>query len=100
MHDLRIVNNSVPHAASAGKPRGEATSSDKTFGAILKDNLKEVHKLQTGADRAIANVMVNNTGSIHEAMIAMEKAGIAFQATVSIRNKILEAYQEVMRMQV
>jgi flagellar hook-basal body complex protein FliE len=100
MHDFRIVNNSVPHTASAGKSQGEAKSSDKTFGSILVDNLREVHKLQTGADKAIANVMLNNTGSIHEAMIAMEKAGIAFQTTITIRNKMLEAYQEVMKMQV
>jgi flagellar hook-basal body complex protein FliE len=100
MNDLRVVNNSIPHVASTEKPQAETKSSDKTFGAILKDNLKEVHKLQAGADRAIANVMLNNTGSIHEAMIAMEKASIAFQATVTIRNKMLEAYQEVMKMQV
>ena len=100
MHDLRIVNNSVLHTASAGKSPGEAKNSDKTFGSILVDHLKEVHKLQAGADKAIANVMLNNTGSIHEAMIAMEKAGIAFQATITIRNKMLEAYQEVMKMQV
>lgn len=100
MNDPRVTNKSVPHAASAGKPEGGAKNSDKTFGAILKDNLIELNHLQTGADRAIANVMLNSNGSIHEAMIAMEKAGIAFQATMTIRNKIIEAYQEVMKMQV
>jgi flagellar hook-basal body complex protein FliE len=58
----------------------------------IKTSLTDVHHLQKNADKASANVMISGTGSIHEAMIAMEKAGISFQAVTAVRNKVLEAY--------
>ena len=59
-----------------------------------------INSLQHQADQAIAKVQLGNTGSIHEAMIALEKADISFRTMMQVRNKILEAYQEIMRMQV
>ncbi len=70
------------------------------FGSVLKDSIKEINALQSQADQAIAKVELENSGSIHEAMIALEKADISFRAMMQVRNKIIEAYQEVMRMQV
>ncbi|MGO9212512.1 MAG: flagellar hook-basal body complex protein FliE [Syntrophales bacterium] len=43
---------------------------------------------------------MGNSGSIHDAVIALEKADLSFRKMIQVRNKILEAYQEVMRMQV
>jgi flagellar hook-basal body complex protein FliE len=45
-------------------------------------------------------VQLEDAGSIHDAMIALEKAGISFQVMMQVRNKILDTYQEIMRMQV
>jgi flagellar hook-basal body complex protein FliE len=100
MKDLLIKTNTVPQAAVVENAKDKVNSNDKTFGTILKTSLSEVHQLQNNADKAIANAMLGGTGSIHEAMIAMEKAGISFHAVTAVRNKVLEAYQEVMRMQV
>jgi flagellar hook-basal body complex protein FliE len=67
---------------------------------VLKDAIADINKLQTNADEAIAKVQLDNTASIHEAMIALEQASVSFRAMMQVRNKILDAYQEVMRTQV
>lgn len=82
-----------PAAGSPGKPQG-------AFGDMLKQAVTEINQLQNSADKAITNVQLGQSGSIHEAMIALEKADLSFRAMMQVRNKILEAYQEVMRMQV
>ena len=78
----------------------EKQASESSFGSVLKDAISDINKLQNDADKSIAKVQLEDAGSIHEAMVALEKAGISFQVMMQVRNKILDAYQEVMRMQV
>jgi len=71
-----------------------------SFGTYLESALDNVNRLQIEADnykKLLATGQVNN---IHEAMIATEKANIALQFTISVRNKIMDAYREIMRMQI
>jgi flagellar hook-basal body complex protein FliE len=82
-----------PVGKDPGKPQG-------AFGDVLKQAVTEINQLQNNADKAITSVQLGQSGNIHEAMIALEKADISFRAMMQVRNKILEAYQEVMRMQV
>ena len=82
------------------KTEGDKSVEGTSFGAVLKDAIQDINNLQNDADKAIANVQLEDAGSIHDAMIALEKAGISFQVMMQVRNKILDAYQEVMRMQV
>lgn len=82
------------------KAEGDKTSDGISFGDVLKNAILDINTLQNDADKAIANVQLEDAGSIHDAMIALEKAGISFQVMMQVRNKILDAYQEVMRMQV
>jgi len=72
----------------------------KPFSQVLNDAVQDINQLQKDADEAIASVQLGNTASVHEAVIALEKADISFRAMMQVRNKILEAYQEVMRTQV
>ena len=84
-------------------PQNESNTAIKgkvAFGDVLKNKVQEINELQLDADNAISKVELENSGSIHEAMIALEKASISFRTMMQVRNKILEAYQEVMRMQV
>lgn len=62
--------------------------------------MNEINQLQLDADQAINNVELGNSGSIHEAVVALEKADLSFRTMMQVRNKIIEAYQEIMRMQV
>lgn len=71
-----------------------------SFGATIKSALSGVNDLQTQADDLATKLAIGDPVEIHEAMIAMQKASTALQFTIQVRNKIIDAYQEIMRMQV
>lgn len=93
-YDRLKFEGQMKEAASEGKGK---TSS---FMDILKDSIQKVNELQIEADKAIAELATGENRDIARTMIAVEKANIAFQMMAQIRNKIIEAYQEIMRMQV
>jgi flagellar hook-basal body complex protein FliE len=74
-------------------------SSGATFGDALKQLLGPVEQSQGVANQAIGQ-MLDGTGDVHEAVIAMQKADTMFQLTVQIRNKLVQAYEDVMRMSI
>lgn len=76
-----------------------AEQTGKNFEALLNDSLKEVNDLQLEADKAIQELAAGKKENIHATMIAIEKASISFQLMMQIRNKIVEAYNEIMKMQ-
>jgi flagellar hook-basal body complex protein FliE len=77
-------------------PEGESTS----FLDSLTDAVGEVQRLQQQADTTIRQVVSGEIKDITEAMVQVEKADVAFQTLLAVRNKIVAAYEEVMRMQV
>lgn len=70
------------------------------FGAILKTSIVAVNKAQVDADHAAEQIAAGETKNLHGAMIKMEEADISLRLMVQVRNKAVEAYQEIMRMQV
>jgi len=80
--------------------RPPTDSPSPAFEQVLKDSLQSVDRLQHEADQAIQRLAVNGDVNLHTTMIAVEKADLSFRLMMQIRNKIVEAYQEVMRMQV
>lgn len=80
---------------------GSAVSkAEKNFAQMLTGIVDEVSNQQKSADRAMEQVHTGDARNLHEAMIAMEQADISIRLMVQVRNKALEAYQEIMRMQV
>lgn len=71
-----------------------------SFSQLLKESLNDVNKLQSEADKSVEDLVVGKSRNIHETMIALNKADIAFRMTLQVRNKLVEAYQEIIRMQV
>ena len=105
MNDIPIRGDLMPPVSdtpvsNTQKESGKVGENKGSFGDLLKNKIEEINKLQSDADSAIAKVALSDSGSIHEAMIALEKASISFKTMMKVRNKLLEAYQEVMRMQV
>lgn len=77
------------------------SKDDDTFAGFLKDAVKGVNDLQIEADQKIEDmVLKKNNITAHDAMIALEKADVAFQLMNAVRTRIVQAYQEVMRMQI
>lgn len=71
----------------------------KSFSEMLSTSIMEVNGLQKEADVAIQNLVSGRTKNIHETMLAVEKAEIAFRTMNQIRSKVIDAYKEIMRMQ-
>ena len=82
------------------KTSGVVEEGGTSFADTLTESLDKVNSLQKEADRAIEDFATGQTRNIHETMIAVNKADLAFRLTMQVRNKIVEAYQEVMRTQV
>jgi flagellar hook-basal body complex protein FliE len=79
---------------------GGELSDGPSFADTLEQSLHKVNSMQKDADVAIQDFVAGDTRNIHETMIAVGKADLAFRLTMQVRNKIVEAYQEVMRTQV
>ncbi len=99
MKDLKI-HSSYRSIEKLTDKSEHPTKGDKSFGQILKNSIEEVNRLQGAANKAIEQLATGETKNIHETMIALEKAEISFKLMLEVRNKILEAYNEVMRMNV
>ena len=80
--------------------KSNPSENRQSFVDMLKKAVGEVNRLQADANKAVEKVASGKEIDIHNTMIAMEKAGVSFQLVMQLRNKTLEAYQEVMRMQV
>ena len=68
------------------------------FGKLMEDMVGKVGELQNNADRSIQSLATGQGKGLHEVMLAVEKASISFQMLTQVRNKAVEAYQEIMRM--
>lgn len=75
-------------------------SSGKSFSELLASSITEVNGMQQEANTAIQNLVSGKTKNLHETMLSVEKAEIAFKTMNQIRSKVIDAYKEVMRMQI
>lgn len=77
-----------------------SVSGDKSFADTLKNAINEVNDLQQTSNKKMQELSVGKTDNVADVMITAEKADIAMRVMVQVRNKIIDAYNEIMRMQV
>jgi len=86
---------------SPGLEGAEGTSeTGKTFGDFLQDSLTKVNSLQQEANVAMDKLASGESQNLHETLLAVEKAEISFKMMNQIRSKVLDAYREIMKMQI
>lgn len=88
----------APAATSDASDSSSSVASGPSFGQMLQSALGQVSGLQDHAAQMTTAFAQGKTGDIHSVMIASEQATMALQLTTQIRNKAVDAYQEVMRM--
>jgi flagellar hook-basal body complex protein FliE len=93
--DIRQLQ--APGQAQAPQTTGKA---GETFGSMLDRFVSGVEGTMQKAGVEQAKVLRGDTSNLHQAMIAMQESGVAFSLMVEVRNKLVEGYQELMRMQV
>ena len=81
-------------------PQPQAVQGGRSFSDFLGQMVQDVNAKQGVASSAMEGVLTGQNVPLHQAMIAMEEASVSFQLMVEVRNKLLESYQELMRMQI
>ncbi len=81
----------------AGVDKAQGT---KTFGEFLTDSVSKVNNLQVEANTAMQKLASGESKNLHETLLAVEKADIAFRTMNQVRSKVIDAYKEIMKMQV
>lgn len=91
--------DSARFPVSPSSPSPSVLDDDSpSFGQSLQDALGSVNDLQNRAGGLARSFAVGQTGDIHSVMIAAEQATVALQLTTQVRNKVVEAYQDIMRL--
>ena len=98
----RFIESAGTSATSANKLNESNSTGEgqKSFADTLKEAVNSVNQLSLDADSKAQALATGKTDDIAGVMIATEKADIALRAMVQVRNKIIDAYQEIMKMQV
>ena len=88
----------TPRLPGAGAPAGQPAGAD--FGSALKQAVEALNQLGTQADASSLALAKGDPIDIHEVMLNTEQASLGFSMAVQVRNKLVDAYTEVMRMSV
>jgi flagellar hook-basal body complex protein FliE len=81
-------------------PSGAAPVGDRSFGDMLKQGLEDVSRAEQAVDTVTQQMASGGPAEIHDLMAASSKATVAVDLLVQVRNRAVEAYQEIMRIQV
>lgn len=95
----RVYPEAVDPASLRKAQSVQPTAEGKSFSDVLTESIGEVQRLQDEADSTIRQLVAGEIQDVTEAMVAVEKADVAFQTLMGVRNKIVAAYEEVMRTQ-
>ncbi len=98
----KISGSDVLELSSIATGQGtQSTAASKgAFSDVLTQMVREVNTKQQVAGESVNAMLSGQNVPLHQTMIAMEEASVSFQLMVEVRNKLLESYQELMRMQV
>ena len=80
-------------------PKAEGAEGERSFKEILKDSIDRVNQLQLDADLALEKLL-KNEAKPEEVMVAFRKAQVAFETLMQIRNKLVDAFEEIQRMRI
>jgi flagellar hook-basal body complex protein FliE len=98
-----LYGQGITPAAPAGAPvpgaEAPKTADGKTFGDVLQDFVTQVDSTQQQYDQAIDAVQRGETDNLHRVMLAQGQAQLSLKLAAEVRNKLVEAYKEVMRTQ-
>jgi len=97
MDDLQVKGISSPPLEKSGSEKRVAHDPVSDFKKILSQSVEEVNGLLTTADHS-AQEMVAGRMDIHQAMVAIEQANVSFLLLLQVRNKMMEAYQQIMQL--
>ncbi len=98
---LREMERNGMEIPKGEAPQGALTGPDtQTFLGMLRQSVDQVNQHQHQADHAVKEMVAGRNKNIHETLLAVERADASLKLMMQVRNKILDAYREIMRMQI
>ena len=88
----------MPHSILPGAAPKKGEKPDTSFVDVLHNSIQEINKLQLNANEQVQKLARGEIKDVHQVMIAAQEANLAFSMMMQIRNKIVEAYQEIIKM--
>ena len=104
--NLERIDGNTPRISSGERPvagRAAPTSAPAggpAFGDLLLEALEEANRLRSSADSAIGGLAAGEKRDVAEVMTAVDKADLAFRTLMQVRNKLVDAYDELMRLRI
>jgi len=102
--DITFASRIASAQLRASRPTGEGNAPSNapskgtpSFAEVLAESIEKVNHLQKEADEAIEGLVTGNRPDVAQAMVAVQKASLSFQLITQVRNKLVQAYEEVMR---
>ncbi len=99
MDPLGLIRN-TGGAELTKPPASPGAAQGPTFKDVLRQSIEQVNRLQLDAERAIEDLATGRRDDVTGVMIAKNKADVAFQLMVEVRNKLTDAYEEIKQMRV
>jgi flagellar hook-basal body complex protein FliE len=104
IHPMAAGTQTLPGITGLGNQTKAAISGDSAagpqpFADLLTDAVGQVNQLESQAHAAVTGLMTGSGVDVHQAMIATQKASMAFELALAVRNKAVQAYQSVIGMQ-
>src|SRR5699024_2936353 len=97
---MERIENMAVHPVFTEKPGSTTSEASEEFQNMLNEALNEVNKTQLQSQEAVQRLINGDATDLHNVMIASEKASITLTAAVEVRNKAIDAYNSIMRMQI
>jgi len=88
------------HLPLTGAPKPGAASDGPGFKQMLEGYIDQANQLQQEADKSVVDLATGKLDNLHQVVAAVSEADLSFRLMMQVRNKLVEAYKEIMRMQV
>jgi len=98
--NINVLPGLAPLAQAPANEISGATGETGDFGKLIKDAVESLDSSQKSADQEITKAVTGESPDIHKTIIALQSADLKFQLGLQVRNKVIGAYEEIMRMQV
>ncbi|AEI44345.1 flagellar hook-basal body complex protein FliE [Paenibacillus mucilaginosus] len=100
INKLSLQPQAVVNAVQPKNTTASAAEVSNQFGKFLSSAIENLNQGQANVEKLNTQFIKGDITDVHQVMIATEKASLGLELTVQVRNKMIEAYQEIMRMQV
>ena len=90
----------VPAPPTAARDAGGSQGGDSAFATLIRNLVDDTNSQHSLADDAVRELMTGQTDNLHDVVLQAAKADLSFRLLMEIRNRLIDSYQEIMRMQV